>query len=551
MKRLWQSLTLVYRCDRRAFVRRVVYVLLQSLLPLASLVILKHLIDSVTASVGTSLAETAFWPYLLALTAVFLVGRTVRALDNVNTDILTQRLTDYMCDIMQHQAARLDMAYYDTPEYHDTYHRAQQESAVRPLRILDDAMAIVGSAVSIGGVTVMLVAASWWVVAVMVVAVVPSFTVRMLKARRIYDFRRSNTQLYRRTVYYNQVLTSRATAHEMRLYRLAPHFRALFVEVRARLVSRLLRISRRLGAADVACAVVEAAAMMVVVALLAMRTYGGALSIGAFVMLFEAFRRGQSYLTALASGIAGLYDNRLFVSNLFEFLDMQPTVTDPDEPLPLPEHIECLELRDVTFRYPGMQHDVLSHYDFVARVGEITSLHGENGLGKSTVLKLLARLYDPQQGTVLLNGIDVRRFRLAELRQRMGVIFQDFVRYQCTFGENIAFGDIDHPDADTGAAATLAGADGIAAGLPNGVDTQLGRMFDQGQELSMGQWQRVALARALQNQAQVLLLDEPAAWLDVAARRHLQQTLESLKTDRIIILVTHSDIDSENLAEPQ
>ena len=537
MKNLWQALMMVRRCDRRSFRRRVIYVLLQSVLPLVNLYILKILIDTITDGVSGHTALFDFLPYLLAMTAIFLLNRVVAALNAINNDVLAQRLTDYMSDIIQHQAVRLDLSYYDTPSYHDTFHRAQQESGMRPIQILDNFMSVGGAMVSIMIVVAMLVTASWWVVVVMIIAVLPSFFVRLKKSRSIYAFRRSNTQTYRRTAYYAHLLTSREAAKEMRTYRLAPHFRRLFVEQRAQLVDRLLHISRCLGIADMLCAVIEAVAMFSIVFLLARQTFGGLLTIGSFVMLFEAFRRGQGYLTALVGGVSGLYDNRLFVSNLFEFLRLEPAILSPDEPLPVPERVESLEFRDVSFRYPDMNRDVLTHYNFTAKVGEVTHVEGENGYGKSTLVKLLLRLYDPTQGVVLLNGIDIRRFRIEELRARFGVIFQDFMRYYTTLEENVA---LDGKGSDISRAMRLAGADNIVARMPQGVDTQLGRMFDGGQELSMGQWQRIALARAFQSDAPVLLLDEPVAWIDMGARTQFYNALEQLKTNKIIVLITHA-----------
>lgn len=540
MNNLWQALMMVRRCDPASFRRRLLYVVLSSLLPLANLYILKLLVDSVTDAVRGVLPATVCLPYLLAMVGVFLLNRAVAALNGINNDVLAQRLIDYMSDLVQRQAARLDMAYYDTPAYHDTLHRAQQEAGSRPIRILDNSMAVIGSLISIVGVVALLVTASWWVVVVMIVAVLPSFAVRLYKARSIYAFRRANTQLYRRTAYYGSLLTSREAAKEMRAYRLAPLFRRLFVEVRGHLVSRLLRISRRLGAADILCAVVEAAAMLLVVWLLVRQAVAAAITLGSFVMLFEAFRRGQGYLSALVAGIAGLYDNRLFISNLFEFLALEPTVLSPEKPEPMPERIETIEFRDVTFRYPDMDRDVLQHFNLTARVGEVTRIEGRNGYGKSTLVKLLLRFYDPQQGAVLINGTDLRRFDLEELRRHMGVLFQDFLRFNCTAADNIAFGDIDHPEASTDAAARMAGADGVVDRLPQGYATPLGRMFDGGAELSMGQWQRVATARALQGDAPILLLDEPLAWLDNDSRRHLLDTLDTICRNKIVIMITHT-----------
>ena len=443
MKKLWQALMLVRRCDRWSFRRKMLYVLLQSVLPLVNLYILKLLVDSVEAGVRGLGDPKQVVSYLLAMVCVFLLNRVVSALNNINNDVLGQRLVDYLSDVMQRQAARLDMAYYDNPDYHDSLHRAQQEASFRPIQIMNNFMAFFGAVISIAGVVALLVSATWWVIVVMVVAVLPGFAVRMYKARRIYRFRRDNTQLYRQTAYYSALLTARDYAKEMRAFNLTAFFRSRFVESRHRLVDQLLRISRRIGMLDVLCAVVEAAAMFAVVWLLVSQAFAAAITIGSFVMLFEAFRRGQGYLTSLVSSIAALYDNRLFVGNLFDFLDFEPQIVSPADPLPMPEKIESVEFRDITFRYPDMDRDVLSHYSLTARVGEVTRIEGENGYGKSTLVKLLLRLYDPLQGAVLINGIDIRRFDITELRRKVGVLFQDFMRYNLTAEENIGF---DHTD---------------------------------------------------------------------------------------------------------
>lgn len=527
MKHLWKSLQMVCRCDRGSFWRRALYVLLGSLLPLANLFLLKRLVDAVSAGEG------AFLPWLLAMCGVFLLQRVVSILDGVNSDVLSQRLIDHVNQAIQTQAARLDMAYYDNPSYHDTLHRAQQEASSRPVQVFSSIMSLFASAVTIVGIVVILASASWWVLPVMFVAVVPSFVVRLSKSRIVYRFRRQNTPLFRLSSYLAAVLTRREFAKELRAFRAEPFFRSRYTRTRSRLTSRIVAISRRLGAYSLLCAVVEAAAMLLVVALLAARTASGIFSVGTFVMLFEAFRRGLGALTSLVASLSSLYDNRLFLSNLFEFLSLEPTVVSPPDPLPVPSDISSIQFCDVVFRYPGMERDVLSHFNFTARRGEITPLEGHNGIGKSTVINLLLRFYDPQQGRILLNGTDIRRFDLHSLRASMSVLFQDFGRYFITVDENITLSDRPH---------TSHIADPLLSfvpSLPKGYDSPLGRLFDQGSELSMGQWQRLAIARALDSPAPLLLLDEPAAWLDADSRQTLLSILEAEKPNRIIILITH------------
>ena len=540
MKKLWQALLLVRRCDPRSFRLKLLYVTLQSILPLVNLYILKLLVDEVTAAATSHLSPLTFhlspFTLLAAMVAVFLLNRVVSALNGINNDVLGQRLVDYMADVMQHQAARLDMAYYDNPKYHDSMHRAQQEASSKPLVILGNFMALFGSLLSIAGIVVMLSASSWWIIVVMVLAVIPGFAVRLYKARSIYRFRRDNTQLYRRTGYYSSLLSSRAYAMEMRAYNLTDFFRSRFVETRSRLVGQLLRISRRLGMLDVVSSVVEAAAMFLIVWLLISQAFAAAISVGTFVMLFEAFRRGQGYLSSLVAAIASLYDNRLFVGNLFDFLDFKPLILSPADPVPMPAVIETVEFRDISFRYADMQHDVLSHFSLTARVGEVTRIDGENGYGKSTLVKLLLRLYDPQQGSLLINGIDIRRFSLHELRTRVGVMFQDFGRYALTVEENIGFTD----PSGVRDAARLAHADTFIDRLPQRYSNMLGRTFDGGAELSMGQWQRIAMARLLHTDAPVMVFDEPVAWIDIAARDHFWTTIDRIKQNKIILIITHA-----------
>ncbi len=543
MKQLFKALNMIRQCDRKSFWLRIFYVVAQSVLPLLSLYILKFMVDSVTDGKEQTVLGYQLSPYMLlgVFCLLFLLNRVVNLLSSVNSDIMSQRLVDYLSDRMQKQSARLDMSYFDNPEYHDTYHRAQQEATYRPLQVLNGFMNLFGSLITISGIVLMLVTASPWIIVVMVVAVLPSFVVRIIKSRQIYTFRRENTQNYRRTMYYTTLLGGRDYAKEMRTFGLAPYFRSRFVKIRKELVRVLVRISKRLAVYDSICAVVETAALFFVTLFLIKGATSGAITVGAFVMLFEAFRRGQSALTSLVSAVSGLYDNKLFVGNLFEFLDLEPSIVSPKDAKPFPEKVESVEFRDITFRYPKMERDVLSHFSLTAKAGEVTQIEGENGFGKTTVLKLLLRLYDTDQGTVLINGVNVKEYDLKGLRRGIGAIFQDYVRFYCTAEENIAFGDIDNHDPKrVRYVAELAGADKIIAKLPRGYDTPLGRMFDGGEELSMGQWQRIALARQLYSNAPVLIFDEPTAWMDVPSRERFYQTLEMLKNEgKVIILIKH------------
>ena len=545
-----QAFRLIWQCDKRAFLLKLCYTVCTSLLPLLNLYVLKLVVDGVADAVTARAVDgLVFGQHLMSLVAIFcgvtLLNRWIGVLNTVNNDVLTQKLTDYVNNIIQNQSVQLDMAYYDNPEYHDTFHRAQQESAFRPIRILDNLVAVVSALVALVGVALMLLVSSWQVVVVMLVAVVPSFCVRFYKSRSIYRFRRETTQDMRRTNYYGQLLTNRVFAKEVRVFGLADHFRNLYVDMRSRLVGRLLAISRRMAFFDALTAVVEVAALAIVTLILVRTAVRGAITLGSFVMLFEAFRRGQGYLSSLVGGVSGLYEHKLFINNLFEFLDLQPSIVSPATPEPFPGRVDEVRFDEVTFSYPRMHHPTLDHLTFVARRGQLNRIEGENGYGKTTMLKLLMRLYDPQQGAVLINGIDIRRFDVAELRRHVSTIFQDYVQFQFTARENILFGDIAHAEDARRMATALqqSEAENVVGQLRQGLDTPLGRMFDGGEELSMGQWQRIALARQLYSDAPILLFDEPTAWMDADARAAFSRTVQSLADDRLVILVSHVESD--------
>lgn len=519
------------------------YTVCTSLLPLLNLYLLKLLVDDVTAAAqgGSFDFQVSTLNYVVAFCAIMLLNRWIGVLNTVNNDVLTQRLTDYINNIIQTQSVRLDMSFYDNPDYHDTFHRAQQEAAFRPIRIVENTVTVVSSVVALVGIVAMLLVASWQVVAVMVVAILPSFVVKLYKSRRIYRFRRETTQMARRSSYYGSLLTSRIFAKEVRTFGLANHFRSLYVDIRKCLVDRLLFISRRMASLDAITAVVECAATAAILLLLLRPAAKGEMTVGTFVMLFEAFRRGQGHLGSLVSGVSGLFEHKLFISNLFEFLELKADIVSPEKPEPFPERVEQIVFDDVTFAYPGMKSLVLNHLNLTARRGEVTRIEGENGYGKTTMLKLLLRLYDPQGGAVRINGIDIRRFDVAELRHNMSVIFQDYVQFHFSVRENIAFGDINNAgDARRMAdALRMADAEGIVGKMEKGLDTQLGRQFDNGEELSMGQWQRIALARQLFSQAQVLLFDEPTAWMDAQSRAHFDEVLKEVSQEHVVLLVKH------------
>jgi ATP-binding cassette subfamily B protein len=260
------------------------------------------------------------------------------------------------------------------------------------------------------------------------------------------------------------------------------------------------------------------------------------------VMYFQAFQRGQSALNQMMSGLAALYEDNLFLANVMEFLALEPRVPEPADPVPVPEPMKVgIELEGVSFRYPGSRENALREISLTIRPGEHIALVGANGSGKTTLIKLLCRLYDPTEGRISLDGADLSGFETGALRRQISVVFQDYARYHLTARENIWFGDTTH-QAENGrvvAAAELSGADEVIARLPRGYDTVLGKQFQDGAELSIGEWQKVALARAFMREAQIIVLDEPTSSLDAQAEYEVFRKFRQLARGRTAVLISH------------
>jgi len=260
------------------------------------------------------------------------------------------------------------------------------------------------------------------------------------------------------------------------------------------------------------------------------------------VMYFQAFQRGMGFLQDFLTSLAGLYEDNLFLSNLYEFLDLVPQVAEPRTPAPFPRPMQQgITLDHVTFHYPGGSRPVLDDICLTLRPGEHVALVGENGSGKTTLVKLLCRLYDPSAGVISVDGRDLREFATTDLRREISVVFQDYARYQLTARENIGFGDSRAPATDERieSAARQSGAHPIIAGLPKGYETNLGKWFEDGEELSIGEWQKVALARAFLREAPIIVLDEPTSALDAKAEFDFYEKFRSVAQGKTAVLISH------------
>jgi ATP-binding cassette subfamily B protein len=522
-------------------------VVVQGLLPLLSLYLIKLIVDSVAHAVSTPEKAAAFQEVALFVglaAGVALLSALCQSMADFAKEAQAQTVKDHMYDVLHAKSIEVDLEYYENPEYFDTLHRAQQEGPHRPTQIVNNLVQLGQSSISILAIAALLFSLHWAVALILLVAAVPGLLVRLRYSDRIYAWEREVTGAERKASYLNWLLTGDMHAKEIRLLNLGSLFRLRFSELRTKLRNERLEVLKRRSVAGLLAEAGATVSVFATLGFIGYRAVYGFITLGDMVMFFSAFRRGLSCLQAMLSALAGLYENNLFLFHLFEFLDLEPKIQEPLRPRTLPKRLqEGIVFDHVSFHYPnGNGHKtVLKDVSISIKPGEVVALVGENGSGKTTLVKLLCRLYDPIRGNISLDGVNLREFNTTSLRREISVIFQDYAKYHLTARENIWFGNIDllSKDERVSAAAHQADADTLIEQLPKGYETILGRMFDGGKELSVGEWQKVALGRAFLRDAQIIVLDEPTSSLDPKAEYNVFQRMRDLLNGRTAILISH------------
>jgi ATP-binding cassette, subfamily B, bacterial len=542
---LLPAFKLVWQSSPRWMIARAIALLLQGVLPLVSLFLLKLIIDQVassTAAIDKTVAFQHALLLLLTLGCVMLLSSAVASVAELVNTAQTQRVTDFMQNLLLEKSVAADLEYYENAQYYDTLQRAQQEAPFRPNQILNRVAQILQNGISLVGILGLLVSLYWGLAAILLVAAFPALLVRLKFSKILYQWQRRRTVLDRKAMYLSVMLTHEQYAKEIRLFNLGSLFRTRFRQFRQQIYRENLRITFRRAIASLSAEAFAEILTVGVFIYIAYQTIQGSLKIGDLVLYQQALQRGESALQALLSGLSGLYEDNLFLNNLYEFLNLKPKLRDAEYPKVFPSPVEQgLILDHVSFQYGNTSRQALHDISLTIHPQETIALVGENGSGKTTLVKLLCRLYDPTSGRITVDGVDLQEIAIAELRQQVSVIFQDYAKYHFPAGENIRLGNIQYPSDSIRIeqAARRSGAHEVIADLPNGYETMLGNFFEDGEELSVGQWQKVALARAFLRESQLIVLDEPTSAMDPKAEYEVFQKFRDLTRDQMAVLVTH------------
>ncbi len=472
------------------------------------------------------------------LTASFVIGQARSFADHT----MNARLTHYIAMRIMHKASELDVQYFEDPAFYDKLQNAKRQAEFRAISLVTGVFAIIQNVVTLGSFLVIVLAFQPWIAAILFGASIPAFIAQGRYSRLYFRMLTWRAPEFRQLRYLEELMTSDKTIKEVRLFGLATSIIQRHEETFQTYYHEDVAIARKRSLMSVWWGFVSTASFYVAYTWVVWLAIQGQITIGSLTFYAAILRQSQNTFQSLFNGVNWLLENGLFMTQLIEFFDLQAHMQRPAQPVAMPHPMQDgIQFHNVSFRYPEHSNWTLRNINLHIRAGETLALVGINGAGKTTLVKLLTRLYDPTEGHITIDGIDIRDIEPDDLQQHIGVIFQDFVRYQMTLSDNIGFGDVSHLN-DTARihqAAEFGGADDIAKQLAQGYDTTLGRQFQNGRELSGGQWQKIALSRAFMREGGILILDEPTAALDAQHEYEVFQRFRELTQGRTAVLISH------------
>ena len=539
-----RALRLVWKAARGWTIIFIGIMLVQSLLPVLTIYLTREVVDALVdfLNAGSQPGETA-----LLTTYGILFGLTLiltAILGSAQTYVFTglsEHTQDDITNVIHAQAAILDLSYYESAAYYDQLQRASVDATNHPQNLLYNLVGLFQRAITLIGMAGLLISYAWWLPLAVLAGTLPAFWVTMQANIVFQAWRMQNTTNQRRLTYFDKALTSDIAATEVRLFDLSTYFREAYHSLRKTLRQERLALARQQLVWQLGAALFALLWMGLALLWIGRQALNGLFSLGDLALFWQVISQGQRQMQAVLTSASDIYRSLFFLEDLFSFLALTPVITDASEPVRLADGLnQSLSMQNVTFTYADSDLPALDDFFLTIPAGQIVAIVGENGAGKSTLVKLLCRFYDPQQGVITWDGVDLRHMALADLRRRITVMFQKPVPYHETAVCNIQLGDWHNkPDlARVRQASQAGGADDLIQKLPKGYETVLGKWFGY-TELSVGEWQRIALARAFVREASLIILDEPTSAMDSWAENEWLSRFRQLVVGKTALIITH------------
>jgi ATP-binding cassette, subfamily B, bacterial len=537
-----KALGLLWITSQGLTIALIILTVSSGLLPAVVAYIGKLIVDSVVVAAHSGLAidRSLALRYVGAEAVVIMLTAAGQRGLIVCQSLLRVLLGQRVNVLILEKALTLDLAHFEDSEFYDKITQARSEASSRPLALINRTFGLGQAALTLLTFSGLLLHLSAWAVLILVVAAIPSFIAETRFSGHAFRLFRWRSPETRQQHYLETLLAREDYAKEVQLYQLGPLLLQRYRDIFAKLYGEDRQLTITKGLWSYLLGLLSTGTFYAAYAWIVTQAIAGQITLGEMTMYLVVFRQGQSTFTSTLTSIGGMYEDNLYLANLYEFLE---------QPLPrslgrLTQGIkpDGIRFEQVSFSYPGSQQPILKNISLHLRPGEKLAIVGENGSGKTTLIKLLTRLYIPSSGRILLDGVDLNDWDIDVLRRRLGVIFQNFVQYQFTVGENVGVGDVEHLDdrSEWELAATKGMAKSFIDRLPQEFDTQLGKWFKGGQELSGGQWQKIALSRAfMRSGADILVLDEPTAAMDAEAEMQIFNHFRSLTQNQIVVLISH------------
>ena len=502
----------------------------------------KHLVDLIAFGASRGLRFGQLWPTVLALGILGGITRALTQVGNGEQWLFSRRVSYRAMQRFYEKAAGVDLGHFDNSDWHDRMQRARRDVSWRPHELAYSTIGLGTSLVTVAGMLGLLASLHPLLVVLSLVSLVPTVTIQRRQTKRLYEWWNENTVEEREEEYFGEVLGHLSMAKELRSFGLSKYFLDRYVRINNRRYRDMARLYRKWAWAALVSGVVGGAALIAAYAFVASRGLAGELTPGDLAALIAAFAAITAQAGLISGSLISLEQHATFLDDYFSFLQIENLVAVPTSPTTLPRGLgEGIEMSGVHFTYPRGMQEALSGIDLEVRRGELIALVGENGAGKSTIVNLLLRFYDPDRGVIRAGGVDLRQTDPAELRRHMGVLFQDFAKFQVSLRENVAIGRVERESNDDEVMASLeaARAHFLVKSMRDGLDSRAGRLFEGGHELSGGEWQRLALARLIHRQADIWILDEPTSNLDPEAEAAIFAELKDQLHGRMGIVISH------------